>query len=162
MRLNRLLIIVVLLPIFLFINENRSWAAATPSLETLTPNEYEEKEFKENTDYLNEKALYEQKDAIPEIQQKITFEKPTSDPLEKLKGKLFDGAVNNTVSTQAKQLKLFTGEKQGDLKLADKSKTVSNPQIKVTVVLVVLLAIGLIVMIVLLIPKMIQGNRELK
>ena len=88
MKLNRLLIIVVLLPIFFIINENRSWAAATPSLETLTPNEYEEKEFKENTDYLNEKALYEQKDAIPEIQQKITFEKPTSDPLEKLKGKI--------------------------------------------------------------------------
>ncbi len=124
MKLNRLLIIVVLLPIFFIINENRSWAAATPSLETLTPNEYEEKEFKENTDYLNEKALYEQKDAIPEIQQKITFEKPTSDPQEKLKGKLFDGTIDNTVSTQAKQLKLFTGEKQGEFKLADQSKSV--------------------------------------
>ena len=162
MKLNRLLIIVVLLPIFLFINENRSWAAATPSLETLTPNEYEEKEFKENTDYLNEKALYEKKEAIPEIQKKITFEKPTLDSMNQLKEKLFDGTVDNTVSTQAKQMKLFTGEEQEAFKLEDKNKPFSNPQIKVTVVLVVLLAIGLIVMIVLLIPKMIQGNRELK
>lgn len=159
---RNLFIFVVLLPLLFFIHENRSWAAATPSLETLTPNEYEEKEFKENTDYLNEKALYEQKKTIPEVQQKITFEKPTFDPLDTLKGKLFDGTSNNTVSTQAKQLKLFTEEDQGEFKLADSSKSVPNPQIKVTVVLVALLVIGLIVMIMLLIPKMIQGNRELK
>ncbi len=162
MKRNQLLMIMVLLPLFLFINENSSWAA-TSSLETLTPNTYEEQEFKENTDYLNEKALYEQKKSIPEVQKKLTFEKPTSDSKEaSLKKKLFDGRVDNTVSTQAKKMKLFTGEKQESFQLTDQKTSSSNSHIKVTIVLMVLLVIGLLAMVVLLIPKMIKGNKEFK
>lgn len=152
--------VLVLLPILLLVHEKSSWAA-TPSIETLTPNEYEEKEFKDNTDFLNEKALYKEKVPIPEVQKKLTFEKPTSGPMEKVTEKLFAGTVDNTVASQAKKMRLFTGEKKGTILLAD-SKPPSNPKIKVTVVLAGLLAIGLIIMIVLLIPKMVQGNRELK
>ncbi len=59
-------------------------------------------------------------------------------------------------------MKLFTGEKQESFQLADQKTSSSNPQIKVTSCIDGLTCYWSLVMIILLIPKMVQGNRELK
>jgi len=154
--------LALLFPISLFINVNATEAAA-PDLETLTPNEYEKKEFKENTEYLHEKALYENKQSIPEQQKELTFELPMSDSNEEILNQLFVGEMNaqQTIAEKAEQMNLFSDKRPEDLQLKDKSDDPPNRQIQLMVI-IGLLAIGLIVVLVLLIPKMAQGNQQLK
>ena len=162
MKLNRRIMLALLFPISLFINVNATEAAA-PDLETLTPNEYEKKEFKENTEYLHEKALYENKQSIPEQQKELTFELPTADSNEEILNQLFVGEMNTkqTIAEKAEQMNLFSDKKPEDLRLKEKSEHSPNRQIQLMII-IGLLAIGLMVMLVLLIPKMMQGNQQLK
>ena len=162
MKLNRRMMLALLLLMSLFINANVT-EAATPDFETLTPNEYERKEFKENTEYLHEKALYENKQSIPEQQKELTFELPTSNSNEEILNQLFVGEINaqHTIAEKAEQMNLFSDKKPEDLRLKDKSEHSPNRQIQLMII-IGLLAIGLMVMLVLLIPKMVQGNQQLK
>jgi type VII secretion protein EssA len=153
MKLKKHLKVLVLIPaLWLLAGQN---AGATPDFNNITPNTYEKKEFKENTDYLHEKSLYENKKQIPEEQKDLTFTKKTLDPLKEVKEKLFGGGetTNNTITAKADQLQLFSDSKQENFFNAeDQAPAEKDNKLMILYIILLLIAIGVIMG--LLIPRM--------
>ncbi|MBX9976542.1 type VII secretion protein EssA [Cytobacillus firmus] len=153
MKLNKYLKVLALIPaIWLIAGQS---AGATPDFNNLTPNTYEKKEFKENTDYLHEKSLYENKKEIPEEQKDLTFTKKNLDPLKEVKEKLFDGGktTNNTITAKAEQLQLFSDSKQESfLKAEDQTPAEQDNKLMILYIILLVIAIGVIMGF--LIPRM--------
>ncbi|RBP87378.1 type VII secretion protein EssA [Cytobacillus firmus] len=153
MKLKRFIKIILLIPAFWLIGGQS--AGATPDFNNLTPNTYEKKEFKENTDYLHEKSLYENKKEIPEEQKDLTFTKKNLDPLKEVKEQLFDGGetTNNTITAKADQLQLFSDSKQESfLKAEDQTPTEQDNKLIFLYIILFIIAIGVIMGF--LIPRM--------
>ncbi|KON85645.1 lipoprotein [Sporosarcina globispora] len=153
MRLSRFLKVIVLIPALLLLAGQS--AGATPDFNNLTPNTYEKREFKENTDYLHEKSLYENKKQIPEEQNNLTFTKKNLDPLKEVKDKLFDGGetINNTITAKADQLQLFSDSKQESfLKVEDQTPVEQENKLMILYIILLVVAIGVIIGF--LIPRM--------
>ena len=153
MKLHRFFKVIVLIPALLLIVGHS--AGATPDFNNLTPNTYEKREFKENTDYLHEKSLYENKKRIPEEQKDLTFTQKNLDPLEGVKDKLFDGgeAMNNTITAKAEQLQLFTDSDPESIYKAEDLAPVEHKN-KLTILYIILLVIAIGVTMGFLIPRM--------
>ncbi|MDM5227694.1 type VII secretion protein EssA [Cytobacillus sp. NJ13] len=153
MKLNKYLKVLALIPAFWLIAGQS--AGATPDFNNLTPNTYEKKEFKENTDYLHEKSLYENKKQIPEEQKDLTFAKKNLDPLKEVKEQLFDGGetTNNTITSKAEQLQLFSDSKQESfLKAEDQTPAEQDNKLMILYIILLVIAIGVIMGF--LIPRM--------
>ena len=112
---------------------------------------------------MHEEALYEDKQPISEQQKELTFEPSKSNSNEEILHQLFVGnvKVQHTVAEQAEQMNLFSDRSPEVLRLEDKSDNSSGRQIQLMII-IGLLVIGLIVTLVLLIPRMVQGNQQLK
>lgn len=153
MKLKRFIKIILLIPAFWLIASQS--AGATPDFNNLTPNTYEKKEFKENTDYLHEKSLYENKKEIPEEQKDLTFTKKNLDPLKEVKEQLFDGGetTNNTITAKADQLQLFSDSKQESFFRAE-DQTPTEQDNKLIFLYIILLIIAIGVIMGFLIPRM--------
>ncbi|MBG9443068.1 type VII secretion protein EssA [Cytobacillus firmus] len=153
MKLNRIIKIILLIPAFWLIAGQN--AGATPDFNNLTPNTYEKKEFKENTDYLHEKSLYENKKQIPEEQKDLTFTKKNLDPLKEVKEKLFDGGetTTNTITAKADQLQLFSDSKQESFFKAE-DQVPAEQDNKLMILYIILLVIAIGVIMGFLIPRM--------
>ncbi|WP_370224341.1 type VII secretion protein EssA [Cytobacillus sp.] len=153
MKLNKYLQVLALIPAFWLIAGQS--AGATPDFNNLTPNTYEKKEFKENTDYLHEKSLYENKKEIPEEQKDLTFTKKNLDPLKEVKEQLFDGGetANNTITAKADQLQLFSDSKQESFLKAE-DQTPAEQDNKLIFLYIILLVIAIGVIMGFLIPRM--------
>jgi type VII secretion protein EssA len=153
MKLKRFIKIILLIPAFWLIAGQS--AGATPDFDNLTPNTYEKKEFKENTDYLHEKSLYENKKEIPEEQKDLTFTKKNLDPLKEVKDQLFDGGAttNNTITAKADQLQLFSDSKQESFLKAE-DQTPAEQDNKLIFLYIILLVIAIGVIMGFLIPRM--------
>jgi type VII secretion protein EssA len=150
--------------IFVSLLLNGNHTAATPNIENVTPNTYEKEAFKENTDFLHEKSLYENKEEIPEEQKTLTFKKTDYDPLKELQKQLFSGNTenNNTIAVKAEQLKLFTDVSEDDLYLEADSGSTAKQNTKLMIVYVCLLVVAIVVMLIFLIPRMVRGNQAIK
>ncbi|PLR75549.1 type VII secretion protein EssA [Bacillus sp. V3-13] len=154
-------IIALMLPAAIFLNGNS--AGASPDIDTLTPNTYEKKEFDENTNFLHEDSLYDNKKAIPEEQKGLTFEKQKSNPLDSVKDQLFigEGKTTNTITATAERLKLFSDmDHNNKFEVSENTENNTNDNSRLMILYIGLLAVGIIVMLVLLIPKMAQGKRQ--
>ncbi|WP_165971024.1 type VII secretion protein EssA [Peribacillus frigoritolerans] len=147
--------------IFVFTSGIKGHAETETNLEELDPNVYEEKELKENTEYLHEESLYEKRTTIPEEQKDLTFEKPSRDEKDDLQEQLFTNYTKekNTIKSKAEQLDLFSGSAEPSLSMTEtvNSDTTQNSGLMMTYIL--LIAIGVILMIGLLIPKMTQSKK---
>jgi len=154
MKLKTLFKILFLLPAILIIAERP--AGATPDINNVTPNTYEKKEFKDNTDYLHEKSLYENKKQIPEAQKDLTFTKKNYDPLKDVKEQLFAGEdkIHNTITAKADQLDLFSKADQESFYMSDSSQNPIEKNKKLMILYVFLLVIALAVILGFLIPRM--------
>ncbi|MGG4489412.1 type VII secretion protein EssA [Metabacillus idriensis] len=150
--------------IFVFTSWRPGHAETVTNLEELDPNVYEEKELKENTEYLHEESLYEKRTTIPEEQKDLTFEKPSSDQKDELQEQLFTDYTKekNTIKSKAEQLDLFSGSAEPSLSMTEtvNSDTTQNSGLMMTYIL--LIAIGVILMLGLLIPKMTQSKKQIK
>ncbi|MCM3705276.1 MULTISPECIES: type VII secretion protein EssA [Cytobacillus] len=153
MKLNRFLKVIILLPALWLLACHS--AGATPDFNDVTPNTYEKKKFKENTDYLHEKSLYENKKQISEEQKDLTFTQKSLDPLKEVKEKLFDGSetTNNTITAKADQLQLFSDSKQESFFKTENQEPVEKDN-KLMILYIILLLIAIGVIMGLLIPRM--------
>lgn len=153
MKLKTLLIMLLLPAAFTFAERP---AGATPGFNNLAPNTYEKKEFNDNTDYLHEESLYENKKQIPEEQQDLTFTKKNYDPLKKVKEQLFTDSerINNTITAKANQLGLFSKTDQETSYAAKDSGNPIKENNKLMILYVFLLILAMGVLLGFLIPKM--------
>ncbi|MCM3597317.1 type VII secretion protein EssA [Metabacillus idriensis] len=151
----------LLLFIIVFTSGMRGNAETETNLEELDPNVYEEKELKENTEYLHEESLFEKRTTIPEEQKDLTFEKPSRDEKDDLQEQLFTDYTKekNTIKSKAEQLDLFSGSAEPSMSMTEtvNSDTTQNSGLMMTYIL--LIAIGVILMLGLLIPKMTQSKK---
>lgn len=136
-------------------------AIAETNLNELDPNIYEEKERKENTNYLHEKSLYEKRNEIPEEQKNLTFKKPSRDEQDEIKKQLFTDYTKekNTIKSKSEQMELFSGSSELSLSMAEPEDIASGQNFGLTMTYILLIAIGVILMIGLLIPRMSQGKK---
>ncbi|PLR83444.1 type VII secretion protein EssA [Bacillus canaveralius] len=152
-------IIAYMFPAAIFLNGIS--VGASPNIDDLMPNTYEKKEFNENTNFLHEDSLYDNKKAIPEEQKGLTFEGQKSNPLEGVKDQLFSGdaKANNTITAKAERLKLFSDvENKNKFDVSEDTESITNDNPKLIILYICLLAVGVIVMLGLLIPKMAQSK----
>jgi type VII secretion protein EssA len=149
-----------LLLLFLIITSVVTVNAET-NLNELDPNIYEEKERKENTNYLHEKSLYEKRNAIPEEQKNLTFKKPLRDEQDELKKQLFTAYTKekNTIKSKSEQMELFSGNPEPTMSMAETEVNASGQNSGLTMTYILLIAIGVILMMGLLIPRMSQGKK---
>lgn len=149
-----------LLLLFLMITSGVT-AIAETNLNELDPNIYEEKERKENTNYLHEKSLYEKRNEIPEEQKNLTFKKPSRDEQDEIKKQLFTDYTKekNTIKSKSEQMELFSGSSELSLSMAEPEDIASGQNFGLTMTYILLIAIGVILMIGLLIPRMSQGKK---
>lgn len=149
-----------LLLLFLVITSGVT-AIAETNLNELDPNIYEEKERKENTNYLHEKSLYEKRNEIPEEQKNLTFKKPSRDEQDEIKKQLFTDYTKekNTIKSKSEQMELFSGSSELSLSMAEPEDIASGQNFGLTMTYILLIAIGVILMIGLLIPRMSQGKK---
>lgn len=152
---------ISLILLLLFVITSGVSADAETNLNELDPNIYEEKERKENTNYLHEKSLYEKRNAIPEEQKNLTFKKPSRDEQDGIKNQLFTAYTKekNTIKSKSEQMELFSENPEQSLSMAETEDNASGQNSGLTMTYILVIAIGVILMIGLLIPRMTQGKK---
>jgi type VII secretion protein EssA len=162
MKRNTIISLTTLLLVIISLTSGVTVKAETESnLEELDPNIYEEKELKENTDYLHEESLYEKRNSIPEEQKDLTFEKPSRDEKDDLQEQLFTNYTKekNTIKSKAEQMDLFSGTAEPSMSMSETENKDTSQNSGLMMTYILLIAIGVILMIGLLIPKMTQGKK---
>lgn len=159
MKLRKyILFILSVLPVLLLCHTQT--AGAAPSIETLVPNLYEDKEFRDNKEFLRDEAN-KQKQLVPEEQKGLTFDQRNLNQNEQVQEKLFSGESEprKTVAIQAEQLNLFSQESNiaSANEAAEQSSEDSQSSLKT--LYLAILAVAVIIILVFLIPKMAQGSK---
>lgn len=142
---------------------NESGYASTNDINTLNPNEYKEKEFKDNKEYLHNESLLENKKAIPDEQKQLNFIPNDYDLNEKNKEQLFikDFHERKTVAYESMKLDLFSNEIETAKVNVDQSSSQSNSGNKgLQLIYIGLLFICIIIVLIWLVPKMVQGEKR--
>ena len=138
-------------------------AAAASNLDDLSPNEYKEKEFKDNKEYLHNESLLESRKEIPEEQKQLDFIPNDYDPNEKIKEELFvnDFEERKTIAYESMKLGLFSGESEIAKVQANQSSSENNRGNKnLQFVYIGLLIACILIALIWLVPKMVQGDKR--
>ncbi|MGW6298835.1 type VII secretion protein EssA [Peribacillus butanolivorans] len=126
------------------------------------PNEYHEKNIDIQTEYFHEEELLKQKQRLPEEQKDLTFERGKYDVLDTTKDSLFLSPVtenNNTIASKAEQLGLFS---EVNIRTRSNEGTESSVNFDLPLLLGIVLALAVICLFFILIPKMGKLDEEVK
>ncbi|MFE3976752.1 MULTISPECIES: type VII secretion protein EssA [unclassified Peribacillus] len=127
------------------------------------PNEYQENDIDIQTEYFHEEGLLEQKRRLPEEQKDLTFERGKYDVMDSVKDSLFLSPVtknqNNTIASKSEQLGLFS-----EVSIRTRSEEETEPSLNfdLTILLGIVLALSVVSLFFILIPKMGKLNGEVK
>ncbi|MDR7074431.1 type VII secretion protein EssA [Fictibacillus barbaricus] len=152
MKHIRLFIVLVFLALF-FLDSREVFA--DKSIQELTPNQYEDKELKGNTEYLLKESLSGKKTRIPEEQQGLTFSHSTMNQLEAVQNQLFEQAsnrINNNVSSLTKRMNLFSSDRQDALSERQIEDAENDSFRSISVIYFVLIGVGILLIVILLLP----------
>jgi type VII secretion protein EssA len=131
---------------------------AGASIRELAPNLYEENQFKESTEYLQEESLSGKKKRLPEEQKDLTFTKTADNQLEDLQDELFDQSVkvDNSTASKAKTMGLFAAGREENLSALDdgEEQNKDTTGFSISVIYSALIILGVAVLLALLIPGM--------
>lgn len=155
MKVKILLLLATLLIVMI---KDISNVKASTDLDNLNPNQYNETEFTDNTEFLHNDSLLESKNSIPEELKPLTFIPGQYNPNKIVFNQLFtqNQEHNKTIAIESKQLQLFSGEtKNMQENLVDEKNETNNFGLKM-VYFSCLVGLLLVVLIILL-PKMTQG-----
>lgn len=136
-------------------------ASATSNLDDLSPNEYKEKEFKDNKEYLHNEFLLESRKEIPEEQKQLDFIPNNYDPTEKIKAELFvnDFEERKTIAYESMKLGLFSGEIDvAKVQTNQSSSEHDRGNKNLQFVYIGLLIACILIALIWLVPKMVQGR----
>ncbi|WP_404449683.1 type VII secretion protein EssA [Sutcliffiella horikoshii] len=148
-----LCVLIALLPL------NGTVTSADSDIESLEPNSYEKKDFKENTNFLRENNLNERRESVPEEQKLLTFKEREKKAEEDFIGTLFMTGEKKSTTIQAtsQELKLFTEEDSSRYQAVVASE--SSPKTNSIIILLYgFLAIALILLLVIILPRMAKGK----
>jgi type VII secretion protein EssA len=108
---KQILLILLMMAVFYLTNTALVYADTT-KINELVPNDYQQNEFKSNTNLLKDNTLRNQPANIPEELKGLTFEKEKVSKDEQLKNQLFLSSATdqNTVKAKAEELELFSSE----------------------------------------------------
>ncbi|MET3321237.1 UNVERIFIED_ORG: type VII secretion protein EssA [Peribacillus simplex] len=157
MKRNKYLFLALL--ILFFSQPTNGHAEEEPIVE---PNEYHEKNIDIQTEYFHEEELLKQKQRLPDEQKDLTFERGKYDALDSTKDSLFLSPVtgnNNTIASKAEQLGLFS---EVNIRTRSNEGTESSVSIDLTLLLGIVLALAVICLFFILIPKIGKLNEEVK
>lgn len=148
-----LCVLIALLPL------NGTVASADSDIESLEPNSYEKRDFKENTNFLRENNLNERRESVPEEQKLLTFKEREKKAEDDFIGALFMTGEKKSTTIQAtsQELKLFTEEDNSKYQAVVASET-SNKSNSITILLYGFLAIALILLLAIILPRMAKGK----
>ncbi|WP_214794529.1 type VII secretion protein EssA [Bacillus sp. ISL-4] len=127
------------------------------------PNEYQERDIDIQTEYFHEEGLLEQKRKLPEEQKDLTFERGKYDAVDSVKDSLFLSPVtenqNNTIASKSEQLGLFS-----EVAIRTRSEEETEPSLNfdLTILLGIVLALLVVCLFFILIPKMGKLNGDVK
>ncbi|WP_404432546.1 type VII secretion protein EssA [Sutcliffiella horikoshii] len=148
-----LCVLIALLPL------NGTVTSADSDIESLEPNSYEKRDFKENTNFLREKNLNERRESVPEEQKLLTFKEREKKAEEDFIGTLFMTGEKKSTTIQAtsQELKLFTEQDNSRYQVVITSESSSKTN-SITILLYGFLAIALILLLVIILPRMAKGK----
>ncbi|WP_169804308.1 type VII secretion protein EssA [Lysinibacillus odysseyi] len=152
---------VLLAVVFLWMVSDTDLAFASPSLEELNPNEYKDKQFKDNTEYIHNDPLLEKREHLPEEQKLLDFLPKNYDANEEMKKQLFQEGFeeHKTTAYESTKLLLFTNSEK-EVKTEDiKSRSLVNTKGIKTFYIGLLLGLLFLTFLILL-PRFIRGTKE--
>ncbi|MFA1715123.1 type VII secretion protein EssA [Peribacillus frigoritolerans] len=158
MKWNKYVMSVLL--ILFFSHAPHGGAEEEPMVE---PNEYQENDIDIQTEYFHEEGLLEQKRKLPEEQKDLTFERGKYDALDSVEDSLFQSPVmenqNNTIASKSEQLGLFS-----EVRIPTRNEEETEPSLNfdLTILLGIVLALLVVCLFFILIPKMGKLNGEVK
>ncbi|MBD7939687.1 MULTISPECIES: type VII secretion protein EssA [Cytobacillus] len=158
MKLLKATIIVCILTITCSVQD----ATASPNIDSLVPNSYEKQEFNDNKDLLRNGETKETKQ-ISEEKQALTFEERSINDNENLVDTLFSNVSEprKTVALQAEQYQLFSDEASSVATIQPEGED-EDGGLRLQTVYLIILAIAIITILALLVPKMAQGQPSSK
>ncbi|MGE7763296.1 type VII secretion protein EssA [Peribacillus sp. NPDC097895] len=152
--------VMPILLILFFSHTSHSVAEEEPMVE---PNEYQEKNIDIQTEYFHEEGLLEQKQRLPEEQKDLTFERGKYDVMDSVKDTLFLSPIteenNNTIASKADQLGLFS---EVGIRTRSGEETEPSLNFDLTILLGIVLALSVVCLFFILIPKMGKQNGDVK
>ncbi|BCB06043.1 type VII secretion protein EssA [Bacillus sp. KH172YL63] len=134
---------------------------ANTGIHELTPNNYQEKKFKKNGDFIHDQSSTDQKVKIPDEQKNLTFKGSANTRLTDLKGNIFQSEMSdtNTIKAKAETLKLFSNAETVRLaSLEGGSKSSSSLSLLISVFAGICVILLIAVMIIL--NKTTQGKQR--
>ena len=151
---------ILVIVMLLWMTSDADLAFASPSLEELDPNEYKDKQFKDNTEYLHNDPLLERRENLPEEQKLLDFLPKDYDANEEMKKQLFQEGFeeHKTTAYESTKLLLFTNsEKEVKMQDGGTENIADTTGIK-TFYIGILLGL-LLLMFLILLPRFIRGTK---
>lgn len=142
--------------------ETKQVSAAT-ELNNLNPNEFKEKEFKDNKEYLHNESLLDNRKNIREEQKKLDFKPKVLERNEKIKEELFisDFKERKTIAYDSMKYGLFSNEREiVKTKITESIPDDDSKSNGLQFFYIGLLIACIFVVLLWLIPKMVQGDKS--
>ncbi|TYS85063.1 type VII secretion protein EssA [Rossellomorea aquimaris] len=134
--------------------------SANTNINDLIPNDYQNNDFKKNTDLIHDQTLTNEKIKIPEEQKSLTFEGISINKLNELTDKLFKSEEKdtNTIKAKAENLKLFSESESARLgSLEERSQNGSSLPILIAVL--VGICVLLLIIVIVIWSRSAQGSK---
>lgn len=134
--------------------------SANTNIRDLIPNDYQNNDFKKNTDLIHDQTLTNEKIKIPEEQKSLTFEGISSNKLNDLTDKLFKSEEKdtNTIKAKAENLKLFSQSESARLgNLEERSQTGSS--LSILIAMLVGICVFLLITVIVIWNRTTQGSK---
>jgi type VII secretion protein EssA len=134
--------------------------SANTNIKDLIPNDYQNNDFKKNTDLIHDQTLTNEKIKIPEEQKSLTFEGISSNKLNELNDKLFKSEEKdtNTIKAKAENLKLFSQSESARLgNLEERSQNGSS--LSILIAMLVGICVFLLITVIVIWNRTTQGSK---
>jgi len=137
--------------------------SANTNINDLIPNDYQNNDFKKNTDLIHDQTLTNEKIKIPEEQKSLTFEGVSSNKLSELTDKLFKSEEKdtNTIKAKAENLKLFSQSESARLGSLEEGSS-SSSSLSLLIAVFVGICILLLIVVIVIWNRTTQDKQSLR
>lgn len=145
------------------LNLGSKQATAATELNNLNPNEFKEKEFKDNKEYLHNESLLDNRKNIRDEQKQLDFTPKVFERNEKIKTELFvdDFKERKTIAYDSMKYDLFSNEREiVKAKITDSILDDDSKSNGLKFFYIGLLIACLFVVLLWLVPKIVQGEKS--
>lgn len=134
--------------------------SANTNINDLTPNDYQNNDFKKNTDLIHDQTLTNEKIKIPEEQKSLTFEGTSNNRLNDLTDKLFKSEEKdtNTIKAKAESLKLFSQSESARLGSLEEGSQ-NGSSLPILIAVLVGICVLLLITVIVIWSRSAQGSK---